>query len=211
MAHYEFPHFLVTPPLLPCSNSKPRNERRLDCHKLENFPVINQRQIEGATDRCGTITLSAWIKWLTDQKALPTPGNLQSQQIPVILFHGIYGTDPNTGQLQRTKGHYTCLIGQTEEHLIANTYAINYPFTLKDLPMTQLNQQDRYKPSGLESMIYLRRPETNTPRYRFRSFAAEDKAHAKLQLNTGGQIFAEPNETILLEGALVFQISKEQK
>lgn len=133
--------------------------------------------------------------------------NLQAQAIPVILFHGIYETDLTTGLLRRTKGHYTCLIGQDNQHLIANTYAMNYRFHLSDLPMTLLDKPDRYKPSGLESVIYLRRPEQDYPRYRFRSFAAQDKDHAKLQLNTGGQIFTEPNEIILLEGALIFQIS----
>jgi hypothetical protein len=134
---------------------------------------------------------------------------LQRQNLPIVLFHGIHRKDPDTGRIKRVDGHYTCLVGQTERYLTANTYARNYQFNLSDLPMSQLSEKDRYKAAGFDSLIYMRYPEKDFPRYRFKSFAPGKKDQALLQTNVGGQVFAEANEVIFLEGALVFQVSSD--
>lgn len=255
------------------------------CHLLaaeklfQNFPQINQREIEGAEFRCGSVALGSWLIWLSEngqsslsREKLRYPENifaqaeialneriilseidqvcggtseikilrmvealveyihglpdqsyavdieflnlpseqtlkaLLNQRTAIILIHGIYQTNPSTGQLGRVTGHYTCLLGYKQNHLIANTYGNNYTFNLVKIPMSQLTPNDRYRPLGGTSLVYLHYPSANYPRYRFKSFSAADPDNALLQRNHSSQLFAEPDQSILLEGALSFKL-----
>lgn len=127
---------------------------------------------------------------------------------PILLLHGIYERDSNTQQLVRVDGHYTCLIGKKSSHFLGQTYGVDYVFTLDDLPMRTLQPDDRYRSAGTESLVYLRFPESEYPRYHFRSFAPVDRKQASLQSNREGPGFAQTDQIILLEGALVFSIAR---
>ncbi|MGC6424749.1 MAG: hypothetical protein ACON4O_07165 [Lentimonas sp.] len=251
-------------------------------HSFNDFPEINQREIAGVEDRCGTIALGSTLLWLgkndfpellstkdpilncpfsqTDLEAteIATLSNLNHQlggtkeiqlyqliqglvryfhseetealslnlyyyNLPeedllkrlvdhrkaVILFHGVYKEDPQTKQLERAYGHYSCLTGLSDDRLVANTYGKNYTFTLDPLPMRKLSPKSRYQPTSIQSYIYLKCNPEDFPRYRFTSFAANNKEFTQLQRNEAGQLFAYPDETILLEGALVIDISRD--
>ena len=244
---------------------------------INNFPEINQRNIKGAENRCGTVALGSWLLWFTDNgyPMLSSPEravqnnpfsvaqlepkqrtvlsqldenmkgtrevklyrliealiqyfhaqqtdalklNIYYYNLPektllkqltktdhaIILFHGIYSVDTAKGQLTRSYGHYSCLVGSNDTGLIANTYARNYSFSLKPIPMDDVSPEFRYRPTSLKSYVYLNCPEEEFPRYQFQTISPSDKQHALLQTNEAGNIFAYSNETILLEGVIVF-------
>jgi hypothetical protein len=133
---------------------------------------------------------------------------LTDQNASVILFYGIYQKDAATGQLSRAYGHYTCLMGHTDRHLIANTYATNYRFNLNAIPMERLHPRDRYRPKGGESLVYLHYPKAEYPRYTFKSFAPQATEHALLQKDAAAPLFTNVNKVALLEGALAIWIGK---
>ncbi|WP_146209316.1 hypothetical protein [Coraliomargarita sinensis] len=131
---------------------------------------------------------------------------LVDSELPVILFQGIYRKNSQSKQLERQRGHYSCLIGKNGEQLIANTYAQNQVFTVEALPMKSLIENDRYRPTGSESYLYLRCPPEQYPRYMFRAFVPSAPQTARKQIFRGTPLFARPEETILIEGALAFRV-----
>lgn len=134
---------------------------------------------------------------------------LYSQNAAVVLIHGIYRQDPTSRLLIRNRGHYTCLINQTDHGLVSHTYGKDYPFSLDRLSMSEIVIKDRYRPKGAESLVYLHYPKDAFPRYTFRSYAPEDCEHALKQKHRNLFGFANAQEIILLEGALAFWIGLE--
>lgn len=131
---------------------------------------------------------------------------LYNQNASIVLLYGIYQQDTSSQQLYRVVGHYTCLLGHTDIHLIANTYATDYKFNLDKIPMERLATKDRYKPSGTESLVYMHYPKDEYPNYTFRSFAAQDPTHALQQTHLGSPLFANSKQVVFLEGALAFWV-----
>jgi hypothetical protein len=126
--------------------------------------------------------------------------------LPALLLQGIYKTNQQSEQFERVRGHYSCLIGKNEDHLIANTFAQNQAFSIRELPMNQLIESDRYRPTGSESYLYLRCPPEELPHYTFRAFAPSNADTARKQVIHGKPLFARADETILIEGALAFRV-----
>ncbi|WP_162028641.1 MULTISPECIES: hypothetical protein [unclassified Lentimonas] len=142
---------------------------------------------------------------LPDEEALR---RLNESGAAVILLHGTYRTNATTDELARINGHYTCLTGQSEEGLTINTYARDFTFSLTEIPMLQLQSTDRYKAKGMESMIHIHYPKADYPRYQLRVYAAAQSEFAQMLQFKGGQSFARPDETVLLEGALALWIER---
>lgn len=134
--------------------------------------------------------------------------DLNGSGAAVVLLHGIYRTNATTGELMRVRGHYTCLIGQTKEELITNTFGQNFTFELAKIPMQRLQAKDRYRAKGLESLVYLHCPAANYPRYRLNVYAAQNGELAQVMKIRDGRSFAKPNEAILLEGALALWLER---
>ena len=251
-------------------------------HGIIDFPQINQQQIPGAENRCGTIAMGSWFVWLSEngfpelfdfpEIEIPTPfsntslptttrsalsnldllygGNgeirlynlvqgaieyihqipkrplkialyyynlpdetllrsLLTSEASTILVYGIHRTDPETNLLERVTGHYTCLLSASESALTANTYGNDYRFTLNAIPMKSLRAQDRYRPTGLASLIALKYPEDEFEDYTFRSFAAAQPDIAHQQIKQSGPALCKANETVLLEGALAIWLRKK--
>ena len=120
----------------------------------------------------------------------------------MVLLHGIYRTSAIRGELMRVCGHYTCLVGQSNDGLITNTYGQNYSFYLDEIPMQRLQAADRYKPKGMESLVYWHYPKSEYPRYRLNVYAAQDPETAQMLKIRTGPSFVKPGEVILVEGAL---------
>ncbi len=148
--------------------------------QIHDFSAIDQRSIEGASGRCGTVALGSWLLWLGTHG---TP-ELLSTDPPIDGNPFARAALPAAARSTLSQLDATC--GGTQE--------------IKLLRMIE-GLVDYFHWQPTESLEL-------TLRYRLNVYAAQDPETAQMLKIRTGPSFVKPGEVILVEGALALWLER---